>query len=98
MIFYHGTKKSRLKSITEHGLGGVKLYGYSYSDPARVYMTTHLPTAEFYARLNQGSRDDKTVVLKIDIEDLDKDLLRNDYEDIWSYPGVIKKFEVVLQD
>lgn len=81
---YHATYKRYLKSIEEHGLGGmVPQKSWEWSIDGVVCLAHDEDEAESYAEIAEITEEDETlldeiVVLEIDTNKLDKDLLFSD--------------------
>lgn len=102
---YHATYRPLLKSITKHGLGN-EIYSkrmWSDSKPGVVYLAKDKDVAESYAESSEKVKEewlDEIVILKIDIDDLDKTKLKIDENvkenqgDTLEYHGIIKKFDI----
>jgi len=102
---YHATYKPLLKSITKYGLGN-EVYARKNWDESKsgvVYLAKDKDVAESYAETSENVKEewlDEIVILKIDIDDLDKTKLKIDENvkdnqgDTFEYHGIIKKFEI----
>ena len=102
---YHATYRPLLKSIVKNGLGNTTRKNWSDSKQGVVYLAKDLNVAESYAEENENLKNedwlDEIIILKIDINDLDKTKLKIDSNvqdnqgDTLEYHGTIKNFEVL---
>lgn len=105
-FLYHATYKPRLKKIMAHGLGGAPKIKRNWSDSKEgvVYLAYDPNVAESYAETAEEVPEsylDQIIILKIDINQLDKEKLTRDEnvidgEDTLEYHGVISPSAIHL--
>lgn len=105
--FYHATYKKLMPSIRKNGLGNTTRVNWEDSIPGVVYLATEPETAYSYAETCEDVPEswlDDIVVLEIDVNDLDRSLLKIDSnvqdndESTYEYHGIITNFKQIEGD